>query len=482
MKKNILCLINGFGVQRPEAYGVYSESVMPNLDRLTKTCLFGSFQNEYYEYKSAYRNFSMGVDDPLTYSLIENNIFKVEYANNPLMLYLIQELNKKDQSKLHVFCYWDSEKTMDQFSAYIREIQNKTNNKIFVHIILCQQSLKSYKYIERGFNVCNYELGPKVKIGVVTGEDNLNGPGVKDFMKTFITEYGEKWKDLNKKIEVQLETRTIPSQVRTFAVSYGYGINDGDKILFFNYNNVNVNPVKKEIQEQKFRKLDSSTIEYYSLFPVKCEEQVPFMYNFAIASAYTLNSLKQINAKCMVFDVKERCPFINYYLTGLKNELEPNLRFMPTDDGLNYDANKLLENIKTQTDKDLFIINYDISDSATVEEIVDKLTRIDQVIGVLDAYVKENNYALIISSLYGMTKSLYNEKKELCNIDFSGKVPVIYDDASINGTKYSIGTGNLNDLANSILFNINPQYKDSGLLKKKSSLFSFLYKKPKENK
>ena len=38
------------------------------------------------------------------------------------------------------------------------------------------------------------------------------------------------------------------------------------------------------------------------------------------------------------------------------------------------------------------------------------------------------------------------------------------------------------DLSNTILKNINPQHKIQGMIKKKTSLLSFLYKKPKEIK
>jgi hypothetical protein len=67
-------------------------------------------------------------------------------------------------------------------------------------------------------------------------------------------------------------------------------------------------------------------------------------------------------------------------------------------------------------------------------------------------------------------------------INFSGRVPLIIDDASISVTKYNILEGSLFDLCNSLLWNINNQYKNSGLIKKKSGLFSFLYKKPKGDK
>ena len=36
MKKNILLLINGFGIEQSDSVNVYNEKLMPNMDRLTK--------------------------------------------------------------------------------------------------------------------------------------------------------------------------------------------------------------------------------------------------------------------------------------------------------------------------------------------------------------------------------------------------------------------------------------------------------------
>ena len=89
MKKEILFLINGFGVERNDSYNVYSAELMPNMDKLTKEGVFVSIPNKYLDYKSAYRNFSMGINNPLTYSLIENNINSLDYQNNELYKYII---------------------------------------------------------------------------------------------------------------------------------------------------------------------------------------------------------------------------------------------------------------------------------------------------------------------------------------------------------------------------------------------------------
>ena len=51
MKKNILLLINGFGVEQVDSYNIYSKEVMPNLDRLTTEWLFSSLQSKELDYK-----------------------------------------------------------------------------------------------------------------------------------------------------------------------------------------------------------------------------------------------------------------------------------------------------------------------------------------------------------------------------------------------------------------------------------------------
>ncbi len=72
MKKNILLLINGFGVEQRDSYNVYSETLMPNMDKLTKTCLFGSLNSGDYDYKTGFRRFSIGISEALTYSKVNN--------------------------------------------------------------------------------------------------------------------------------------------------------------------------------------------------------------------------------------------------------------------------------------------------------------------------------------------------------------------------------------------------------------------------
>ena len=145
--------------------------------------------------------------------------------------------------------------------------------------------------------------------------------------------------------------------------------------------------------------------------------------------------------------------------------------FYPNYNVIKYDKP---QEIKPNT---VIIINYDICDCKLVDDIEEKLRKIDIIIGVLDTYIKEISGALIISSLYGIEKELYNKKQELCKINFSVRVPIIVDDISYSKNNYSLSEGSIYDLSNTVFKNINNKYNGNSLIKRKSSLFSIFYKK-----
>lgn len=481
MKKNILLLINGFGVEQADSINVYSETLMPNMDKLTKEKLFVSLASKDLDYKDGYRKFSIGTNEALTYSVVENGIYNGSYKNATI-LRTIEDKLFDSEARLHVICYWENDRTISQLSTYLKDIALNTTNNIYVHLVLCQKSLTAYKSIERSLTLLNYELSNNVKLGVVTGENSLNNVLVhRDTVKTFITEAGEKWRDLTKKVEVLIQTKTIPTHTRTFSVNTGFAFNEGDQVLFFNYSSRDVTFFIDELNKQKFRRTDFTKLDYYSLFPVKSNNNIPYIYNYAVSSTYTLNSLKSINAKCLVIDLKDKCPYINYYLTGLRNSADESIKYMSSDNGFIYDPNLVLQVINT-SNQELIIINYEIDTCKLVDDIKDKLSKIDVVIGELDKLVMENKISLFISSLYGIEKEMYNSKHEVGKVNFSVRVPLIVDDYYYTKQAYTLNEGSVYDLANTIYKNINSNYNINGLLKKKSNLFSFLYKKPKKEK
>ena len=475
MKKSILFLINGYGVEQTDSIDVYSKEVMPNLDEIINNNFLIKMPNKFLDYKSGYRNFSMGIDRDLSHSLIERNISMVEYNKNELLKYIINETIKND-SNLHIFGYIDSYNAFQELAIYVKNLKIKVKKSIIIHFVLSQKSLKDYEEIRRGLTYFTYEIGSNVKIGLVTGENNMNSDNtIREIVKCLMTNTGEKWKDFSKRIDVFIQNKEFPNTARTFAINYSFKIEEGDQILFFNYSNIDLTKFKKEIESQKYVKFDFNKIAYYSLFPVKCNVQIPFMYNYALASNCFLNSLSSINANCLVLDKKENCSFINYYMTGLRNNVDDRLKYLATDDNFIYDENKLLD-VLNKYDKDLIIINYNIDNPKSVEDLKEKLTKIDALIKCVYDFSINNNRALYISSFYGMDVDLYNKKAELCKVNLFSKVPLIIVNTDFSLKDYNVVEGNLFDLSNALLYTINNKYPNSGFYKKKKGLFSIFKK------
>ena len=174
-------------------------------------------------------------------------------------------------------------------------------------------------------------------------------------------------------------------------------------------------------------------------------------------------------------DKKENCSFINYYMTGLRNNVDERLKYLATDDDFIYDEQKLI-NVLNKYDKDLIIINYSIDNPKSVEDLKDKLTKIDSLIKCVHDFSLTNNRALYISSFYGMDLDLYNKKAELCKVNLFSKVPLIIVNTDFSLKDYSVVEGNLFDLSNALLYTLNNKYPNSGFYKKKKGLFSIFKK------
>lgn len=477
MKKNILLLINGFGVEQPDSYDVYTPALMPNLDRLTKERLFTSLDSKDLDYKDGYRSFSIGINESLTYSIIENSINNGEYKKVQIFKNMF-ETAKANGTKVHLFCYYENDRTIEQLMIFLREFVTYKVN-IFIHIVLCQRSLNDYKEMGNILTRINYEF-ENSKIGIVCGSTRLETLlHIRDFQKTLVTEFGENWKDLGKKIGVLVQTRTFPINTRTFAVTNGFKLANNDQILFFNHMNLDVTNFIDELGKQKYvPSLDVNTIKYYSLFPMKSNIQIPSAFNYAVSSTYTLNSLKSIGAKCLVFDMRDHCSYINYYMTGLRNTVDPDLKYMAIDDGVTYDKNKVIELLKNNP-QDLIILNYEIETCKDIPFMERRLKLIDEIISEIEKISLGNGWGFFISSLYGLEKELQNDKMEICKINFSTKVPLVVVDKSYSKTNNTIDEGKVIDMANTIYKNINSKYKGDSLIRRKSGLLSILYKKPK---
>ena len=164
---------------------------------------------------------------------------------------------------------------------------------------------------------------------------------------------------------------------------------------------------------------------------------------------------------------------INYYLNGLQMINNPDITFVCLEDKL-FDIPTIINTVNNYK-QELMVINYDITNVESIEELKELLTKIDTVIGAIYDNAVHAGYSIIISSLYGMNKTLSSVTGEICNVIYS-KVPIVYMDSFITKKDYLINEGDISDLFKVCYKAINKNYPGISLVTKKNLLYRLVFK------
>ncbi len=476
-KKTVLFLINGFGVEKKESFSIYDESLMPTLDMLTKNHMFSTIDSKVNNYFDAYRNISLDVNELYNYTILDRDIANKTLVNNQELQKLKNDLDTK-KSSLHIFCLVDtSMKIIEHLKETLKYLNPNKDKKINLHFIISSMDIEDYKGLVEVFNHINIELATYAPIGFIMGLsaiDNTAKPvDMNFFFKMFITKVGEKWQSFTQKFDVLYATRSLPRNTKPFMINTNFELGKDDIFFFYNYDNINLTNFIDTLSGIAFGN-EANNFSYYSLFPVVSNKQIPFMYNLETAKYSMVSNLESINATGLILCETDKISLINYFCNGLKNEATETLKFVDITPYENNPAG--IVSIINQFNNDLIIINYDISNSSTVDELKNKLKNIDLVLkGVYDN-INGSKYTLIVSSLYGMNKLLKTERGTNVNVIFSGSVPFIYIDDFITAKNYLIANGTINDIPKSAYKNIKRDSKFESIVEKKNGLYKLFFK------
>ena len=109
MKKTVLFLMNGFGVEQVDSYSIYSDTLMPNLASYIKDYLFSPIESKYINMDDGFLGFSTGSKLPLSYTLMDR-VYN-DYSTSKNFNFFIQ--NIKPDGRLHLFCYVESDRILE---------------------------------------------------------------------------------------------------------------------------------------------------------------------------------------------------------------------------------------------------------------------------------------------------------------------------------------------------------------------------------
>ena len=135
MKKSVLFLINGLGIEKPGSYSLAIDQAMPNLSKTRETSYFTTAVTSSLEYRSAYQRFFLGDTYKLEVDYIKNNIINDQLSNNSVYQDLVKNIAIPD-SKLHFFVEPTNEKVVDQINNLVNTFTLEEKKRVYLHLLL----------------------------------------------------------------------------------------------------------------------------------------------------------------------------------------------------------------------------------------------------------------------------------------------------------------------------------------------------------
>ena len=472
----VLFLINGFGIETKDSYGVYDEKIMPNFDSLCKKYMFAKLDSSVFNSVDGFRSMSLEMNDLYNYGIYTRNANGGKITANPIVTNINKTLIEK-KNKLHLLCFVNtSMQIVDNLKHFLTLINKDKDKKIFIHVVLTSNNYQDFPRILDVLSKLNVAIDGMANIGMVMGLSNVlnSNPTVElnFLLRNMITEMGEKWASFKQKLDFSYGTKSAPSSVKPFVVNSGFSLGNNDMFMIWNYDNIDISNFIDGVKMINYGK-EANNIVFYSLFPAVYKEKIPHILNFEIAKNSLATNMKGLGFKTMVACERNEIQAVNYYLNGLQMVNNPDISFICLDDK-KIDPSTVVSVINGYK-QELMIISCNIKEVSTVEELKEVLTKIDTVIGAIYDNTAKNSYSIIISSLYGMNKVLPNASGELCNIFYS-KVPLVYIDNFITKKDYLLNDGDIKDLFKVCYKSIKKEYPGESLVTKKNILYRLIFK------
>ncbi len=475
MKKSIIFLINGLGIEKPGSYSISLDQDMPNLCRTKETSFFTTAITNSLEYRSAYQQFFMGDTYKMELDYIKENILNNNLVNNQVYQSFASNVSNQE-AKLHIFLEPTTERVVEQINDLVSNLNLPKNKKVYIHLLLPQLTVDDYNKLTEIINYIKYHIDERINVGFVIGKEylseKLTADEKKQMCKLLFYCSAERWIRTEEKLQSLKEQNIIPCKAAGFCANNDCYIQNNDTILFFNTRREDYDKFITSIygNAQEVIKNAPINIPVYSLLKLYSQYNInSFAENINYENSLS-NNLQKYNKKALILTNREHVNLINFYANGLNQVNNPNIVFMILDESL-YDYNTIV-NIIDNSDYDLIIFDYFMDTSSTINNLKIGLRNIDKVLGNV-VVCSENKHSLFITSLFGLKKELpladYNSEKVL--LDYEMQIPIFFYDYTYPASKYSLFPGDTNLILSSALWcltndpHIESLIRQKGLLK-----------------
>lgn len=483
--KSVIFLINGLGIEKKDSYNISIDQCMPKLSKTKETSFFTTAVISSLEYRSAYQQFFLGDTHNIELKYLKEHIVNDQINNNPTYQNFVKSVAVPN-SKLHVFIEPTNDRVVEAINDLVNMLTLEPDKKVFLHLILSQQTVNEYQKLIGTINYIKYNLSTHITVGFIIGKEYFSEEMTKDEMdfakKLFFYCSAERWSETDKKLLSLKEANIRPCEVPGFCALNTCNIVDGDTILFFNTNRTSYDKFINAIYSNASNALrkDDFSLPIYSIIHLDTKFNVPSFSENIVYENSLANRLTKINKKCLIIAQSENMQLVNFIANGLNYVNNPSIQFMKLDFATYQNPN----NVKAVIDNsnyDLIIFDFHMDVSKTINDLKAQLENIDIVLGnVADTCV--NKYSLFITSLYGIKKTLplasYNT--ETVTINYEMQIPIFFFDYRYLRSKYMLFPGETDDILSTALWCIEKNANFDTLIKEKgflNNIFGLLKKK-----
>lgn len=455
MKKGIIFLINGLGMEKPGSYSIALDQCMPNLSKLKETSFFTTAFTNSLEYKSAYQQFFLGDTYINEIEYLKNNILNDSIVNNATYQNIYNTI-KNTTGKVHVFIDPTNEKVVDLINDLCTRLEIPNDRQVYLHLLLSHQSVTEYKKIINIVNYIKYNINSNITVGFVFGKEFLTGNDDKLLMnemkKILFFCSCERWANTEDKFNSLTEENIPPCKAPGFCVTNSCFIENGDVIMFFNTRRDNFDDFINAIYTNapEVYKTTEFKLPIFSLVQLFSKYQIGYLCEKITYEHSFSNILEKHNKKALILTDAKHVEIVNFNANGLEAVNNPRVQFMILDQSL---QNKdVIENIIDKTDYNIIIFDYHMDVSKTITDLKNQLEEVDKVLGLIGPLC-ENRHSLFISSLFGLKKELpvadYNS--EMVTIDYEDQIPIFFYDYTFPRSKFGLRPGETNNILSSVL-------------------------------
>lgn len=455
MKKSIIFLINGLGIEKPGSYSISIDQCMPNLCKLKETSYFTTAFTNSLEYKSAYQQFFLGDTYISEIEYLKEHVLGDDVVNNQTYQNIYNTI-KNTTGKVHVFIDPTSEKVVDLINGLCTRLEIPESRQIYLHLLLSQQSVSEYKKIIEMVNYIKFNINTNITVGFVFGKEYLTNNESKSLMsdmrKILFYCSCERWTNTEDKLNSLMAENIPPCKVPGFCATNSCMIENGDVIMFFNTRRDNFDDYINAIYQNapEVYKTDQFNLPIFSLIKLHSKYQIGYLCEKITYDHSFANVLARNGKKALILTSRNHIELVNFNANGLEAVNNPNIQFMLLDDNL---KNKdVIENIIDKTDYDIIIFDYHMDVSRTIVDLKNQLEEVDLVLGNVGPLC-ENRHSLFITSLFGLKKELpvadYNA--EMVTLDYEDQIPIFFYDYTYPRSKYGLRPGETNNILSSAI-------------------------------